>query len=214
MKKIELTDPHRKKHFEFFSRMDQPHLSICANVEIQHLLAFIKKEKLSFTPTLVYLVTRVANELPRFRQRIRATEVVEHELVHPSFTVATADEEVFSFCTVDYTRSFHPFQKRARAEMEAMRTAPSMADESGRDDYLFLSAIPWISFTGVQHAMHYHPGDSVPRIVWGKYFVAQDLIKMPLSVQAHHAVVDGVHIGRYFQKFQKYAHEPHLLLSE
>ena len=43
-------------------------------------------------------------------------------------------------------------------------------DEEGRDDFLFLSAIPWISFTSFSHAMHYTPADSVPRITWGKSF--------------------------------------------
>ena len=83
-----------------------------------------------------------------------------------------------------------------------------MEDEVNRDDYLFLSAIPWVSFTSFAHAMHYEPADSVPRFTWGKYFKEGDKILMPLSVQAHHAVVDGRHTGKYFQQFQKYMQHP------
>ena len=31
---------------------------------------------------------------------------------------------------------------------------------------------------------------------------------MPLSVQAHHAVVDGIHMGRLFEQVEKLAHDP------
>ena len=213
MKKIRFTNPHRQKHFDFFNNMDQPHFSLCANMEIHVLLDFIKKEALSFTTTMVYLIARTANEIPQFKQRIRGSEIVEHDFVQPSFTVNTAINDVFSFCTVEYDADFTIFAKRASEEIERMRTNPSFEDEEGKDDYLFLSAIPWVSFTNLHHAMHYSPVDSVPRIAWGKYFKEQDKTKMPLSVQAHHALVDGIHMGRYFQAFQELANHPLQLFS-
>ena len=88
--------------------------------------------------------------------------------------------------------------------MQNMQATPSIEDEEHRDDYLFLSSFPWVSFTGFQHAMSYHPHDSVPRITWGKFIQEQGRIKMPLSVQAHHGVVDGQHIGSYFQQMEKW----------
>jgi chloramphenicol O-acetyltransferase type A len=53
------------------------------------------------------------------------------------------------------------------------------------------------------HAMNYINPDSVPRIVWGKYFRQEGKIMLPLSVQAHHALVDGKQIGMYFEQFEK-----------
>ena len=83
-----------------------------------------------------------------------------------------------------------------------MKSNPSLEDQPGRDDYLFLSAIPWVSFTSIQHAMHFHPHDSVPRISWGKFFEQNGKILMPVSIQAHHALVDGRHMGAYFETLQ------------
>jgi len=31
---------------------------------------------------------------------------------------------------------------------------------------------------------------------------------MPLSVQVHHALADGIHVGRYFNLVQEYLDEP------
>lgn len=197
MRVIRFDDPHRRRHFDFFRRMDQPHFSITANVEVT---ALRRRAGLRLTPAVVYCLTRAANEIPELRQRIRGDEVVEHEVVHPSFTVATGASNVFSFCEVPYRPAFGEFVEDAARRMEAAKSAPSLEDEPGRDDYLFMSAIPWVSFTGITHAMHYHPVDSVPRIAWGKLFTEGERVLMPLSVQAHHALVDGAHLGRFFER--------------
>lgn len=208
MREIIFKNPHRQKHFEFFGNMNHPHFNITANVDITHLIPFLKKNNLPLTPSIVYLIARVANEIPEFRWRIRDGKVFEHELVQPSFTVFTEVADVFSFCTVDYEEDAKSFIARAFEKSEKMRTDPSFEDEAGRDDFLFLSAIPWVSFTSFEHAMNDHPSDSVPRMTWGKFFEINGKIQMPLSVQVHHAVVDGRHVGQYFQKIEKIATAP------
>lgn len=208
MKTVDFSNPHRKKHFDFFRGMNHPHFSVTANVDLGELLPYLKNENLSVHISLVYLLSLMANEIPEFRWRIRGDEVVEHPLVHPSFTVPTDMADVFSFCTVDFSHDSKVFFNKARKVMDKMKTDPSLEDEPGRDDFLFMSTFPWVSFTNIQHAMHYHPSDSVPRIVWGKIFEQNGKTLMPLSVQAHHAIVDGRHIGQFFQNFEALVTHP------
>ncbi len=212
MKEVRFDDEHRRRHFEFFRNMSHPHFNLCSRVEISRLLFTLKHRQLRFTPTIVYCIARTANEIPAFRQRIRGTQVVEHELAHPSFTVLTEASDVFSFCTVRYQSSYPVFARAALDRIEAMQKQPSLEDEEGRDDYLYLSAIPWVSFTSLQHAMHYNPTDSVPRIAWGKFYKEGGQTWMPLSVQAHHALVDGRHMGQYFEKIQLFLSNPEFFL--
>lgn len=201
-------DPHRQKHFQFFAQMDQPHFNICAEVPIGPFREAIRDTDWGVTPALVYLLARTANELRPFRWRIREEGVIEHGAVHPSFTIPTEASEVFSFCTVDYQPEVTAFVAATRIEMAAMQETPSFEDEAGRDDFLFLSAIPWVRFTSISHAMHYTPPDSIPRISWGKFVKSGNELVMPLSVQAHHAVVDGSDIGHYFERITAYLTEP------
>lgn len=208
MREIIFENPHRQKHFEFFNSMNHPHFNITANVDISNLLPFLKKNKLPITPSIVYLIARTANEIPEFKWRIRDKKIFEHETVTPSFSVFTEVADVFSFCTVDYESNAKSFIQRAFEKSEEMKQHPSFEDEEGRDDFLFLSTIPWVSFTGFQHAMRFHPCDSVPRITWGKFFEENGKTQMPLSVQVHHAVVDGRHVGKYFQLMEKMANDP------
>lgn len=212
MKKVIFQDPHRRKHFEFFLKMDQPHFGVTAIIDIKKFLQYIREHDLPFTASVVYAISSTLNEIPEFRYRIRGNEVIEHELIHPSFTVTTATSDVFSFCTVPFSHNATEFINLALTKIEEMQDRPSFEDEEGRDDFIFMSAMPWISFTSVMHPMHYHPVDSVPRIAWGKYQDQGDKINMPVALQAHHALVDGVHAGQFFQLLEKKMRQPELFL--
>ena len=203
MKIIQFNSRHRQKHFDFFNAMANPHFNICANIEISSFLQKCKRENHPFHPSMVYAVSQTANKVPAFTWRIREGQIVEHECVHPSFTVPTETTDVFSFCYVDFDSNEKVFISNALQAIEEMKTKPSFEDEKGRDDFLFLSSIPWISFNSLQHAMH-SPGDSIPRITWGKYFEDGGKILLPLSVQVHHGLVDGKQVGEFFTLIQEY----------
>ena len=91
---------------------------------------------------------------------------------------------------------------------------PTLEDEPGRDDLLFMTAIPWVSFTSFMHPLHWSPVDSVPRFAWGKFFEQGKSLKMPLSVQGHHALMDGIHVGRFYAEVQGYLQQPEVVLGE
>lgn len=43
------------------------------------------------------------------------------------------------------------------------------------------------------------PGDSNIRIAWGRYFLQGDRTLLPLSVLCRRALVDGMHIGKFYE---------------
>ncbi len=202
MRTIDLKTWPRRKHFEVFNTFDYPQFNLCANLDVTVFFPAVRAAGLSFTVALVYWVARTANSIPEFRTRIRGEQVVEHEVVHPSISVMSAGD-LFSFCTIPYQADFPAFAARAAERMAYYQQHPTLEDEPGQDDLLFLSTIPWVSFTGLTHPIHMHPVDSVPRITWGKIFEEGTRLKMPLSVQVHHALMDGVHVGRYFTQLQQ-----------
>jgi chloramphenicol O-acetyltransferase type A len=207
MKEIDLNHWPRTKHFKLYHGFDYPHFNLSASVDVTHLQPAIKERGLSSTITITYLLARVANEIPEFRYRIRGNKVVEHDAVHPSTSILTPGD-LFSFCTIEYSPEFDVFYKWASERVEEVRQNPTLEDEPGQDDLLFMSSIPWISFTQISHPIHMHPVDSVPRITWGKYFIEAGRMKLPLSVQVHHALMDGVHVGRFFIHTQEYLDDP------
>ena len=206
-----MNDYKRKKHFEFYIKQDYPHMNLCANVEITQLAGFLKSNKYPFYFSLIYLSMRTANQIREFRHRIHDGKIIEHEVIHPSFSVMAVDD-LFSFCTSKYSPNFHTFLQNAQNEAEKVKTEPIIEDEPGRDDLVYVTCLPWVSFTSVSHPIHLHPVDSIPRIAWGKYFNDNGKVMLPFSVQVHHALLDGVHVGKFFMLFQELLDEPNQIL--
>ena len=127
--------------------------------------------------------------------------VVEYNIVHPSITIL-ADNDQFRFCSLRYVEAFADFAAGAKERIEQARNANSVWPESDRDDFLFMTSLPWIAFTAMVHPAPLDPPDSVPRFAWGKYEERDRRTTMPLNVQVHHALLDGVHVGRYFELVQ------------
>lgn len=211
MRYIDMGAWPRHKHFEFFQSFEDPHFNLCAAVEVTALRAAVKQRGLSFSVALVYLLARAANGIPEFRQRIRGNQVVEHEVVHPSITVLTPGD-LFGFCAIRYSGDFATFAARAAEAMACAQAYAVLEDGPDEDALLFMTAIPWLSFTGLIHPIPRRPPDSVPRIAWGRFRPAGDRLEMPLSIHAHHGLVDGIHVGRYFSDLQRMLDEPGMFL--
>lgn len=203
---LDLNTWPRRKHFELFNALDYPHFSLCGEVDVSRLYPWTKARDVSFFQAAIYMLTRAANEIEEFRTRIRPDGVVLHPTVHPSVTVPTAGN-LFGFCTFDYTPDFARFLEIATRAIAAAQAHPSLEDEPGRDDLLYMTSIPWVSFTAMQHPIHLHSVDSIPRIAWGKVAQQGERFTLPLCVQVHHALVDGFHVGRYFALVQRIGEE-------
>ena len=213
MRKINLQTWPRRQHFEFFNTFDSPHFGMCANVDLTAFYPFMNQHEYSINLGIIYLITRAVNTIPEFRYRIREGEVVEHEIIHPAATILTKDD-LFNFCKFDYAENFSTFAARADQRITEIQADPALKDEPGRDNLIYMTAIPWVSFTKFMHPMHFHPADSIPRFAWGKFFEAGNLLMMPLDVQAHHGLMDGFHMGVFFEKVQGYLHNPGSVLGE
>ncbi len=207
MRTIDLETWPRRKHFKLYNSFAQPHFGMCANVDISTFQPAIKRAGHSFTVAIVYVIARAANSIAEFRCRIRGEQVVEHEIVHASPTILT-DDDLFSFCTIEYSEDFTEFAARAAETIAAVKAQPTLEDEPGQDNLLFMTAIPWVAFTSFKHPMPLQPTDSVPRFAWGKFFMEGEELKMPLAVQAHHALMDGLHVGRYYAAVQELLDRP------
>lgn len=207
MKYIDTENWKRKDHYNYFKQLDYPHFNICGNLDITNFYKYIKENELPFFISFLYAAVKTANDIEEFKLRIKEDMVIEHDTVSPSFTVMTEDE-VFSFCTSDFKAEFKDFKTGTLKEIEKVKNKVNIDDEPGRDDLLYITSIPWISFTNITHPINMNPVDSIPRISWGKFFSENNKIKIPLSVQVHHALVDGIHVGQYFNLLQEISDNP------
>jgi chloramphenicol O-acetyltransferase type A len=202
MKKIDISSWNRKEHFEFYTTFKQPFFNVCATVDVSKTLDFCKQNKLSFFICSLFLLGYTANQIEPFRCRINKKEVDVHDELEISCTVLNNDES-FSFCEFGGCSEFDLFYQQAEQQLAKIKNGyKSLTSSNTTDNKIFCSVLPWLHFTSFSHAQKQSEHDSIPRIVMGKYKNNHNEIVMPVSVEVHHALVDGLHVGQYFDKLQ------------
>jgi chloramphenicol O-acetyltransferase len=191
----------RREQFELFKGFGFPYFSLTADIDITTYRTSLPQGH-RFTIGIVHALAAAANAVPEFRQRIRGQEIIEFDVVHPSIILLN-DDEAFRFCAFPFKETYGEFARDAADRMERARAASSLFDFEDQDDFLFMTCIPWVSFNGVMHAAPTHRMDSVPRIAWGKARTVGDRVHLPLNVQVHHALIDGLHASRFFNKAEE-----------
>ncbi len=198
MKKLDIQNWHRLSHYDYYKNFDQPFFSISANVEITKLYHYVKKNDLSFFGMMLYAVMNTCNQIEEFKYRIRGNDVVVHDTVHPSYTVQASDN-LFRFVNSYYQDNLHEFLNSVDNDIDNAKIGSGLSDDPSRDDLIYISSIPWITFTSITHPTDSKHPDSFPRISWGKFYKQNDLVYIPISVSMHHALSDGIHVGNFYQ---------------
>ncbi|HWW77652.1 MAG TPA: chloramphenicol acetyltransferase [Pyrinomonadaceae bacterium] len=208
------TETWSRRHlFRLFKDYDSPSFNVCADVDATALLDFTRARNLSLFVTYHYLSTKAANELEPFRYRLRGERVVVHERVDAGAIVLLEDES-FTFVYLDYTEDFAAFHAEAVRVVGSARAEPPPLDaREGRDDLVYHSVLPWVSFTSISHARDSRRQNGIPKVSFGKYREAGGRLLMPVSVEVHHALMDGLHVGRYFERMTDYFSDPRAALS-
>jgi len=204
MEYIDMENWKRREHFAFFHSLDYPQYSVCMNIDITHFLDVVRTNKLSLYYSLIYAVSTVANSSENFRYRIRDGRVVLHEKMHPSFTDMTPGDDLFKIVTMDLSGDLLHFTEKAREASLAKTDYLPEEKTSLRDDLIYITCLPWVSFTSMTHPIRLSKDDAAPRISWGKYFADNGRVLLPLSIQVSHALADGLHVGEYVVRLQEY----------
>lgn len=199
MQEIDLASWNRREHFAFFRRADLPFYNVNTTVDISGVRDYAKAHALSFNTLLVYLTTRALNRIENFHYRLHGETVVALDTIHPAFVHLRQGEELFCFITVDFQEDLAGFARAVRAEIAQSTNSYNLVRRTNRDDLVFISSLPWISFTGIDHSMSLNKDDGIPRITWGKYFDANGKTLLPFNIQVNHIFVDGLHVGRFFE---------------
>ena len=208
-KYIDMTKYPRLDHFRHFLTMQQPCVSITVQVDITDWLSRLKASGCPFFLSFQYAVVRAANRIPEFRQRIVDDKIVEYDYCNPSYIVSLPDD-TYRYCNVNVGQPFAQYLEESRVKQDAALHSEHLEEEEGDVlGLLFISCVTWFNYT---EAMMPYPGGSFsnPSFCWGgyrteKYLALEDgrvtekvKTSIPVTLFFNHALIDGIHAGRFF----------------
>ena len=213
---IDLTTWPRREVFEFFRHFDKPYFNVCLRLDVTTLLDELRRraERPSVWLTYHYFALKAANEIEPFRYRLRDGKVLVHEVINGGTTLILPNE-TFTLVYFDHAESFTKFMEGATKAVEEIRNGDGAFRPKHEDDArIHCTTLPWLAFTSFSHARRWwHKEDSVPKISFGKFVQENGRTLMPFSVEVHHALMDGLHVGRYVERMEEMLAQPELYLD-
>ncbi len=203
MKQIDIETWKRKEHFKHFCSLDDPYWGISTALDCAATLQAAKESGESFFLRYLHKSLIAANRVEELRLRIIDGKVYCFDQINGSATVLRPDE-TFGCCFIEFFDNFKTFATEAAKNIEQTRSSSGMClDQNNRVDQIYYSSIPWQHFTGLTYSKSLNSEDSVPRITFGKVQQQGEKQMLPVAIQVHHGLVDGLHVARFLEHFQK-----------
>ena len=195
---------NRAMHCAIFRNSVEPAFCVTFDCDITKFKAYVKKQGLSFTMAMTFAVCKCANEIEAFRYRFMDGKVVLFDKIDTAFTYLNKDTELFKVVNVPFIDDMGEYCRLA------LKTANEQQDYfTGPlgNDVFQCSAMPWVTYTHISHTNSGKKDNATPLFDWGKYYEKDGKVMIPVSVQAHHSFVDGLHIGKFADRLQRFFDE-------
>ena len=194
----------RRAHYDFFAPMSDPFYTLTFPVDVTPLRAWCKGRSLPFYPAMVFAVTKAMEAVDAFHYKDRDGVIVRHDTLVPSFTDLKPDSDLFHIVTLEAGEDLQDFCLRAKAlSSAATGLFVSGPGEWDHDQEVFFTCLPWFPVTGALNERDNDPCDAIPRIAWGKWEEKDGRTMLSVSMEANHRLVDGVHVGKFYQALER-----------
>ena len=212
---LDLEDWPRRATFDYFRSFDKPYFNVCTRLDVSRLKPAVADAGVgSLALASYFLAIQMANEVASFRYRLEAGRVRIHGVVHGSTTVLR-DDQSLGFARLEHAGDFAAFASGAAQAIDAarLRSAP-FEPTSEETDVIHLTTLPWIHFTSFSHARNWGQEDAIPKLAFGRIEAEGARLWLPLSVEVHHALMDGLHLGQFIEGFEAALADPRPWLAK
>jgi chloramphenicol O-acetyltransferase type A len=206
---IDLATWPRTPLFHLFSPFTEPYHGVCLRLDCTESFRFAKTSRLSVFLTLLHRALAAAQQVENFRTRIVDGAPWLFPTIHGGSAVGRPNGTI-GFAYYPYLPSLVPFVQQSTLAMEAVRARTDLERHTNQDLIRF-SVLPWLDFTSIDHARNFATPDSAPKITFGKITERDGRHTMPVSIHAHHALADGLHVAQFVDHFQQRLTDPESL---
>ena len=206
---LDLSTWPRREAFEYFRDFDKPYFNVCTRLDAAPLKAAVAARGVgSFSLACHFMALRLANEQAPMRYRLEGGRVRVHDSVQGGATVLR-DDESFGFAYLEHHTDWATFAAQGAQALAAARNRQvGFEPRVEHTAVIHFTTLPWVAFTSFSHARNWGREDSVPKLSFGRIEPDGARLWLPFSVEVHHALMDGLHVGRYIEGLQAMLLEP------
>ncbi|MEG0928939.1 MULTISPECIES: chloramphenicol acetyltransferase [Chryseobacterium] len=204
MKIVDIESWNRKEHFNFFSNMASPYFGFTTEVDCTKAYDKAKENGYSFFAYYFHKSMVAVNTVDELKLRIIDGQVVQFDTVHAGSTIGRPDG-TFGFSFTLFSEDFEIFNANLQEEIKGVHETSGLRISNERlgKDHVRHTTIPWNSFSSILHPTDFNTGESIPKIAFGKFNIREGKKYLPVSIEAHHGLADGIHIAKYLEEFQR-----------
>ncbi len=203
MKQLDINTWARKEHFDFYNEFSDPYFNVCVRINVKPVFEYAKRSKTSFYQCYLFAAMKAVNGYQPMRLRIKDECVFDVPNIELS-TVQIAPDDSFRIAYLPFSDSLSEYSELCDAAFESALSqnffSTQFVENEGRINCVYVSVLPWLDFSSFSHASHHGVNDGIPKLVFGKYDA--DTGTMPLSIEVHHALMDGLHVARFVDELQ------------
>jgi chloramphenicol O-acetyltransferase type A len=200
---VDLNDYPRKEHFEHFMELSLTY-SATVSIDVTDLRAALKRRGLKAYPAQIWMLTSAANLVPEFRMSLDEDGRLGYwDSLSPLYTVFCEAKRSFSGMWTEYQPDFGTFYPALLNDVEQYNDGSLQPQSNVPENVLNVSSIPWVDFTAFN--LNLPTKYLLPILTIGKYEERDGKTFMPLSIQVHHAVCDGYHLGLFVEQVRQLA---------
>jgi len=202
---INIENWERKDYYTHYMQQVRCTYSLTTNIDITGLRIALKDIGKKIYPVQIYMIATIVNQYKEFRMSFNAEGDLGYwDELNPSYTIFNKSKESFSSIWTMYNQIFEVFYDDCIKDVNTYSQSSCLMPKSNEPANSFtISSLPWVDFTGFNINVFSEGTYLLPIFTFGKFIEQNKKVLMPVSIQVHHAVCDGFHIGRFINSLQE-----------
>lgn len=211
-KLVDMEKWERAECFQHFSTIAQSTYSITVEIDITELFRYIKEHNLRLFPTFTWIITTAINKQPEFRMGYDQNERLGvWDSIYPDYSVLDDKTKIMDSLCTPYDSSFSVFYGKMCHDTDMFKEHRKRTETY--PNIFIASCIPWLKYSSFTASNESNYTFFFPMVTWGKYEKIDEKVKIPLTLQIHHAVADGYHCSLFYEEVENMVQNPEKYLK-
>ena len=192
-------DTSRAMAFELWMKSPMPMVTLTKTFDVTQLRKVSRRRELKFNMLLCWCIGKAASKIDEFFMLPKNGKLYRYDRMAINMIVENVKGGL-SFCDVAVTDDLEQFN----ANYQRLTKTISETCQDILDDEAVIVGTSAVTGTELDSIVNQYSGIYTnPFLAWGRYRKGWLKTPLPISLQFHHAQMDGSHAARFLEELQK-----------